>query len=46
MDLHGYSVARVIEVTAWQSVDAVSLCCLTHGFCVEVAGLQFLSSDR
>ena len=32
---HGlaYSVARAIEVTAWQSVDAVCLCCLTHGSC-------------
>ena len=28
-----YSVARVIEVTAWQSVDAVYHCCLTHGSC-------------
>ena len=27
------SVSRVIEVTAWQSVDAVCLCCLTHGSC-------------
>ena len=26
-----YSVCRAIEVTAWQSVDAVCLCCLTHG---------------
>ena len=30
---HGltFSVARVIEVTAWQSVNAVCHCCLTHG---------------
>ena len=41
-----YSVARVIEVTAWQSVDAVSLCYLTHSSCVEVTGLQSLSSDK
>jgi len=29
---HGltYSVARAIVVTAWQSVDAVRHCCLTH----------------
>jgi len=26
-----YSVCRAIEVTAWQSVDAICLCCLTHG---------------
>jgi len=25
-----YSVSRAIEVTAWQSVDAVCLCGLTH----------------
>jgi len=32
---HGitYSVSRVLEVTTWQSDDAVSLCCLTHGSC-------------
>jgi len=24
-----YSIARVIEVTAWQSVDAICHCCLT-----------------
>jgi len=32
---HGltYSVARAIEVTTWQSVDAICHCCLTHGFC-------------
>jgi len=31
---HGltYSVARAIEV-AWQSLNAVCHCCLTHGFC-------------
>jgi len=28
-----YSLSRAIEVTAWQSVDAVCLCCLTHGSC-------------
>ena len=28
-----YSVSRAIEVTAWQSVDSVFLCCLTHGSC-------------
>ena len=35
-----YSVARAIEVTAWQSVDAICLCCLTHSACVKVTGLQ------
>ena len=32
---HGltYLVSRVTEVTAWQSVDAVCLCCLTHSSC-------------
>ena len=32
---HGlaYSVSRVIEVTAWQSVSAVCLYSLTHGSC-------------
>ena len=41
---HGlsYLVARVIEVTAWQSVNAICLCCLTNGSCFEVIGLQFL----
>jgi len=28
-----YSVLKATEATAWQSVDAVCLCCLTHGFC-------------
>jgi len=30
---HGlaYSVSRAIEITAWQSVSAVCLYCLTHG---------------
>jgi len=28
-----YSVSGVIDVTAWQSDDAVSLCFLTHGSC-------------
>ena len=39
---HGltYSVARTIHVTTWQSVDAVCLCCLTHGACVKFTGLQ------
>ena len=37
-----YSVARAIEVTTWQTVDAVYLCCLTHGSCVEVTGFQSL----
>ena len=42
---HGpYSVTRVIDVTTWQSVDAVCLCCLTHGACVELTGLQPLLS--
>jgi len=41
---HGlaYLVARVLEETAWQSIDAVYLCCLTHGSCVEITGLQSL----
>jgi len=30
---HACSVSRVVEVTTWQSVDAVCLCCLTHGSC-------------
>jgi len=32
---HGltYSMARAIEVTIWQSVDAVCRCCLAHGSC-------------
>ena len=30
-----YSVARVIDITAWQSVDTICLCCLTHGVCVS-----------
>jgi len=39
---HGlnYSVARAIDVTEWQSVNAVCLYCLTHGACVNVTGLQ------
>jgi len=39
---HGltYSLARVIDVTAWQYVDAISLCYLTHGACIKVTGLQ------
>ena len=37
-----YSVARMMEVIAWQSVSAVYLCCLTHSACVEVTGLQSL----
>jgi len=34
---HGltYSVARAIDITAWQSVDTVCLCCLTHCVCVR-----------
>jgi len=38
---HGltYSMARVIDITVWQSVDAICLCCLTHGACVKVTGL-------
>jgi len=34
---HGltYLVARVIE--EWQSVDAICLCCLTNGSCVDYA---------
>jgi len=31
-----YSVARAVEVTAWQSFNAICHCCLTHGSCVEV----------
>ena len=33
---HGptYPVARAIDITAWQSVDTVCLCCLTHCVCV------------
>jgi len=33
--IHGptYSVSRVIQVTAWKSVDPVCHCCLTHSFC-------------
>ena len=34
------SVARAIDITAWQSIDAVCLCCLTHGACVKVTGLK------
>jgi len=39
---HGltYSRARAIDITTWQSVDAICLCCLTHGACVKVTGLQ------
>ena len=39
---HGltYSVATVIDITAWLSVDAVCLCCLTYGACVKASGLQ------
>ena len=35
MNLPGltYSEARPIEATAWQSVDAVCHCCLTHSSC-------------
>jgi len=35
---HGltYPVARAIDITAWQSVDTVCLCCLTHGVCVSM----------
>jgi len=35
-----YSVARALDITAWQSVDAFCLCCLTHSACVKVTGLQ------
>jgi len=35
-----YSVARAMEVAAWQSVNAVCLCCLTHCSRVEVTGLN------
>jgi len=40
---HGlaYLAARALEETAWQSIDAVCLCCLTHGSCVEITGLQY-----
>jgi len=39
---HGltYSVARAIDITVWQSVDAVHLCCLTRGAYVKVTGFQ------
>lgn len=37
-----YSVARVIEVSAWQSVNAICLCCVAHSSCIEVKGLQSL----
>ena len=39
---HGltYSMASAIDITAWQSVDAICLCCLTHGACAKVTGLQ------
>ena len=38
---HGltYSLARAAEVTAWQSIDAIYLCCRTHSACVKVTGL-------
>ena len=34
---HGltYPVARAIDITAWQSVDTICLCCPTHGVCVS-----------
>ena len=34
---HGltYPVPTVIDITAWQSVNTVCLCCLTHGVCVS-----------
>ena len=34
---HGptYPVARAIDITEWQSVDTLCLCCLTHGVCVS-----------
>jgi len=35
-----YSVARAIDITAWQSVDAICVCCLTHSACVKVSELQ------
>ena len=38
-----YSVARAIEVTACQSVDAICLCCLIPGSCVEVTTVMGLS---
>ena len=33
MNLPIYSVARAIEVTSWQSVNAICHCCLTHSSC-------------
>ena len=30
-----YSVARVIDITTWQSVDTICLCWLTHSVCVS-----------
>jgi len=34
---HGltYPVTRAIDITAWQSVNTVCLCCLTHGVCAS-----------
>ena len=41
---HGltYSVARAVVVTAWIPVNAICLCCLSNGSCVEVTGLHSL----
>ena len=46
--IHGliYSMARAIDITAWQSVDAICLCCLTHGACVKVTGLHHNSEKE
>ena len=33
---------RTSSMVTQHSVDAISLCCLTHGSCVEVTGLQSL----
>ena len=35
-----YLMARATDITSWQSVDAICLCCLTHGAYVKVTGLQ------
>ena len=39
---HGltYSMPGAIDITGWQSVNAICLCCLTHGACVKVTGIQ------
>ena len=34
-----YSMARVIDITTWQSVEAICLC-LTHSACIKVTELH------